>query len=292
MGSHRTVHFNVYGEFITRLVREQFFYNNIGYEKTMELLLSCMEGTERSEKQLARLAEDVILGRAALAGNTADKTYHMEIYDPDEQPEVPDCFNVFKVIARLKGELEGTKKELRKMEEWYAVAMEHVPEYRYNDVLLETGQISESSSKNKCFGNSDFGNSLLNSYMERMMDEEEHSSEDYGWLEPDGTFHEVEWAKHQSWAEQFIRENMNEEEWLAAGIHLDGQFKTAGYNSFGDYLIDRGWVLLHSPSQGIAQPTRNPVKRYTKAQQEFLYEYYMERDKEKEANAVYKDSEY
>nr|DAW85910.1 MAG TPA: Sporulation inhibitor of replication protein SirA [Bacteriophage sp.] len=25
-----------------------------------------------------------------------------------------------------------------------------------------------------------------------MLDEEEHSTEDYGWLSPDGTFHEVE----------------------------------------------------------------------------------------------------
>jgi hypothetical protein len=54
-------------------------------------------------------------------------------------------------------------------------------------------------------------------------------------------------------------------------------------------LVDRGWVLLHSPGQGIAQPTRNPVKRYTKAQQEFLYGYYMERGKGNDANAVYKE---
>lgn len=287
MESHRTVHFDVCGEFITRLVREQFFYNNIGYEKAMELFLSCMEGTERSEKQLVRLAEDVLLGRAALAGNTADNTYHMEIYDPDEQPEVPDCFNVFKVIARLKGELEGAKKELRKMEEWYAVAMEHVPEYRYNDVLLETGQISESPSKNKRFRNSDFGNSLLNSYMERMMDEEEHSTEDYGWLEPNGTFHEVAWGRHQEWAIEYVEENFPEE---YDKISMQSNTGT-GLIGEGDWLVERGWVLLHSPSQGIAQPTRNPVKRYTKAQQEFLYEYYMERGKEKEANAVYKDDE-
>lgn len=53
--------------------------------------------------------------------------------------------------------------------------------------------------------------------------------------------------------------------------------------------MEHGWILLHSPSQGIAVPTRNPLKRYTKAQQEFLYDYYMERGKEKEANAVYEE---
>lgn len=42
--------------------------------------------------------------------------------------------------------------------------------------------------------------------------------------------------------------------------------------------VERGWVLLHNPSRGIAFPTKNPVKEYTKAQREFLYDYYMERD--------------
>lgn len=45
------------------------------------------------------------------------------------------------------------------------------------------------------------------------------------------------------------------------------------------------------PSRGIAFPTKNPVKEYTKAQKEFLYDYYMERDCKKEANAIWKESD-
>lgn len=56
-------------------------------------------------------------------------------------------------------------------------------------------------------------------------------------------------------------------------------------------LVERGWVLLHNPSQGIAFPTKNPVKEYTKAQKEFLYDYYMERDCKKEANAIWQEDE-
>ncbi len=279
MGEVREVYFDVHGEFITQMAKEWFFVENRGYDKVMKLLLSCMEGTEQSEKELKRLAEDILLGRAALVGSTSDNTYHMEVYDPDEQPENPDKFNVFKRMASLGLKLRDTEKELQKMQEWYSVAMEYVPERQKNNVLRETGQPVESR----------FGYSMLDSFMERMMDEEEHSTGDYGWLEPDGTFHEVEWAKHQEWAEQYIRENMTEEEWLLAGVHLEGQVKTASYNSFGDYLVDRGWVLLHNPSQGLARPTRNPIKRYTKAQKEFLYDYYQERNHEKEANAVYEE---
>lgn len=279
MEQYKTVTFNIQGEFITQMAKEWFFYENRGYDKVMELLFSCMEGTEQSEKEIRRLAEDILLGRAALVGSTRDNSYHMEVYDPDEQPENPDRFNVFKKMTSLSQKLKDTEKELEKMQEWYSVAMEYVPEYWKNNVLRETGQPVESQ----------YGKGMLDSFMERMMDEEEHSTGDYGWLEPNGTFHEVEWAKHQEWAEQYIRKNMTEEEWLLAGVHLEGQVKTASYNSFGDYLVDRGWVLLHNPSQGLASPTRNPIKRYTKAQQEFLFDYYMGRGKEKEANDVYQD---
>lgn len=279
MTEERVISFDIRGEFITQMAKEWFFYENCGYDKVMELLSSCMEGTDQSEKEIRRLAEDVLLGRAVLVGSTRDNSYHMEVYEPDEQPEQPDRFNVFKKMTVLSKKFKDTEKELHKMQEWYAVAMEHVPEYKINEVLRETGQPVESR----------FENIMLDSFMERIMDEEEHSTGDYGWLEPDGTFHEVDWAKHQEWAEQYIRENMTEEEWLLAGAHLEGRVKTASYNSFGDYLVDRGWVLLHSPSQGIAQPTRNPVKRYTKAQQEFLYDYYQERNREKEAYEVYEE---
>lgn len=279
MDGTREVSFDIRGEFVMQMAKEWFYCENRGYDKVMELLFSCMEGTEQSEKEIRRLAEDILLGRAALVGSTIDDSYHMEVYDPDEQPENPDKFNVFKKMASLGRKLKDTEKELQKMREWYCVAMEYVPESLKDNVLAETSQTVESQ----------FGNSMLDSFMERMADKEEHSTGDYGWLEPNGTFHEVEWAKHQEWAEQYIRKNMTEEEWLLAGVHLEGQVKTASYNSFGDYLVDRGWVLLHNPSQGLAQTTKNPIKRYTKAQQEFLYDYYQERNLDKEANEVYEE---
>lgn len=57
MGEVREVSFDVRGEFITQMAKEWFFVENRGYDKVMELLLSCMEGTEQSEKELKRLAE-------------------------------------------------------------------------------------------------------------------------------------------------------------------------------------------------------------------------------------------
>lgn len=73
---------------------------------------------------------------------------------------------------------------------------------------------------------------------------------------------------------------------------IDLQIKcNVGLIGAGDWLVERGWVLLHNPSRGIAFPTKNPVKEYTKAQKEFLYDYYMERDCKKEANAIWQEDE-
>lgn len=112
---------------------------------------------------------------------------------------------------------------------------------------------------------------------------------EYGWLEPDGTFHGVEWGEHQEWAQNYMNEKFPKE---AMDGDIDLQTKcNVGLIGAGDWLVERGWVLLHNPSQGIAFPTKNPVKEYTKAQKEFLYDYYMERDCKKEANAIWQEDE-
>ena len=47
----------------------------------------------------------------------------------------------------------------------------------------------------------------LDNYMKRMLDTEEHTTEDYGWLEPNGKFHAVEWGEHQKWAYEYSNKN-------------------------------------------------------------------------------------
>lgn len=278
----KTMTFSVEGEFITQLAREWMFCEGREFEKVMDLLLSCMGGTEMSEKELRRCAEDVLIGRAEFSGNTANGTFCMTTYDANEQPDIPKRFNIFCRYSEEIRKRKEAEKEKEMYMEWYEVAMEYVPESLKNEVRRETGQPIESR----------YGSDLLDGFMERMLDEEKHSTEDYGWLAPDGVFHEVEWGNHQEWANNYLKEHLSEEEQKAAliEINMSGMAKS-GTDIMGaaDYLVRRGWVLLHNPSQGIAIPTKNPLKRYTKAQQEFLYDYYMERGKEKEANAVYEE---
>lgn len=273
---HATMRFDITGEFITKTAREWLYIEGKEMEKVIELLMSCMAGTDTPEATIRRYAEDILIGRAELKGNTADGTYHLEKYEPEEQPKMPDNMNIWKVLESNIKERKRLQEELDEMTERYAVAMEHLSESEQQDVLRELGEEVEE----------DQTTSLLDSFMKRWKDEEEHTTEDYGWLEPNGTFHAVEWGEHQDWAKEYLREHEPE----AADDEVDMQMKcNVGMIGAGDRLVEKGWVLLHNPSQGIAFPTKNPVKDYTKAQREFLYDYYIERNCQKEANTIWNE---
>lgn len=276
---HATMRFDITGEFITKVAREWLYVEEKEMENVMELLMSCMAGTDTSEATIRRYAEDILIGRAELKGNTADGTYHLEKYEPEEQPKMPDGMNIWKVLKKNIRERKRLQEELDKMTERYTVAMEHLPEYEQQDVMRELGEETEE----------DQATSLLGSFMKRWKDEQEHTTEDYGWLEPNGTFHAVEWGEHQDWAQEYLEEHEPE---VAADPEVDMQIKcNVGMIGAGDWLVERGWVLLHNPMQGIAYPTKNPVKDYTKAQREFLYDYYRERNCQKEANEIWNEDE-
>lgn len=97
-----TLQFNVDGEFITDLSREWFYVEGKGYDKCMDLLESSMHGTDETKEQIIRHAEDLLLGRAALKGNTGDGTYHLEIYPPENEEKMPEDMNVWKIVGEQK----------------------------------------------------------------------------------------------------------------------------------------------------------------------------------------------
>lgn len=279
----RKISFGISGEYITDVAREWMCIEGKDIEKITSMLMDSMGGTDTPKATLRRYAEDILLGRAALKGNTSDGTYHLEIYEPEEQEQMPENMDIWKVLAKSIQEQKRIQEELDKMVERYSTVMEHIPSYMQKEIEWILGESGDEVPPVSGMS------SMLDSYIKRMTDEKEHSTEDYGWLEPDGTFHEVDWGQHQGWAEKYIRENMTEEEWLAAGVHMPGQMKTASCNTFGDYLVSRGWVLLDNPAAGIAKPTKDESKPYTKAQKEFLYDYYRERGCRTEANAIWKE---
>ena len=168
------------------------------------------------------------------------------------------------------------------MIERWDVAMDHISESTRRAIRKELGEETAEDRQQDA----------LDSFMARMMDEEEHTTEDYGWLEPNGTFHAVEWGNHQEWANDYLDKNLTQEERFAAMVEINasGMVKSSpDVIGAADYLVRRGWVLLHNPQQGIAIPTRDITRECTKAQKEFLYDYYMERNRENEANAIWEE---
>lgn len=266
----RTLQISVDGEWLTDLAREWFYLEGKGYDKCIELLDSSMSGTDKTKEQIRRYAEELLLGRAALKGSTADGTYHLEIYSPEEEEKMPDDMNVWKIV----GEQRKIKEELDKYKRRWDVAMKMIPRYLKEEIGIELDEdLTEPESRPVV-------SRALDNYMKRMLDTEEHTTEDYGWLEPNGKFHAVEWGDHQKWAYEYLESKAKTEEEYS---------KLPRLYEAGDVLTKEGWVLLHNPSQGIAMATKDLGKDYTKAQKEFLFEYYMERNCEKEAKDIWEE---
>ena len=268
----KRISFDIHGEFITKLAREWFYTGQKSYEKIMEILMDSMSGSDAPERQIRRCAEDILLGRAALKGSTAKDTYHLEIYEPGEEEALSINWNIWEETTKRK----EAEIELGRMVERWNIAMEHISEKEQREIREALG---EENAEDKY-------QEQIDSFMNRMMDENMHTTEDYGWLTPDGTFYAVEWGKHQEWAQAYIDENFPD---VAEDEDVDMQTKCGvGLIGAGDWLVERGWILLHNPSQGIAFPTAKPNRNYTKAQKEFLYDYFIERGCEKEANAIWR----
>ena len=219
--------FNIQGEFITKLAREWFYSGKKSYDEVLEMLMS---SPDISEVQSRRYAEDILLGRAALKGNTADGSYHLEIYGPGEEQKLPSCQNIWKEIEKRK----QAEKKLEKMEEQWNVAMEYISDGEQREIRKILG-IETNEDKQKA---------QVDSFIERMMDENTYATEDYGWLAPNGTFYAVEWGEHQEWAQSYIEKNFPD---TRENDIIDIQMKShTGLIGAGDYLVERGWVLLHA----------------------------------------------
>ena len=99
-------------------------------------------------------------------------------------------------------------------------------------------------------------------YIERMMTDDEDTPP-YGFITPDGTFHEVQWADHERFAGDYIRVHDGWESILENDVHTGT-----------DYLVlVKGWLLLHNPRQGKPILTSGD-KPMAKAQREVLFDYY------------------
>jgi hypothetical protein len=97
---------------------------------------------------------------------------------------------------------------------------------------------------------------------------------DFGWLRPDGKFFEVEWGKHESWAIEYVEKH----------------YRNKNICYAGDFLKEHNWLLFHSPGGGSdANMSDDDIQSATKRQKEFLYDYFLQRNRQREANIIWRD---
>ena len=306
MGETMTLKFGITGEFVTKIAREWFFLEGKEYKTVEELLLSCMCGTDTPEGELKLMAQDILLGKAEFRGSSADDTFRYVTLD------TPADLNLFTEYSKVRQEVNRLKNVLADSDKAYSnlvdalrswwegnaeEALEMIESQEAKELLLDLmalydqvsivykpgyGRIAKfSDSEDEVVVRKTTGEPLLDSYFEQKVIEEKHA-DNYGWLEPDGTFHPVEWCDHQSFAFNILSERGWEEEYDLFDKH--------GISHAGDFLTTRkGWVLLHNPGRGVAYVTRDESRKLTKAQREYLFGYFYDRGRKDEAKKYLED---
>lgn len=254
------LHLNISGDYITNICRELFWYNDSkSYESVLEILLGALVCDQLTIEQRTEIANRILLGTADITGSTADGTYGVTEYDDsDDNPN--EVRNIFSEYSKLKLEMKKLKEDLQSAQEEYIELIE------YTNGEIDSSDLSDKTRENLGL-NSKSNSSMLDEFMFANKFED-----NYGWLEPNGTFHVVDWGKHQEWAHDISMNRYHDQyvEWN--GSHLSRA-------KAGDFLVnEKGWILLESASQGIAIPQISESRAITKAQRDFLYGYYSDRD--------------
>lgn len=117
-----------------------------------------------------------------------------------------------------------------------------------------------------------------------IQEEEKREPIQYGWLSPSGEFIPGDWGEHEGVAHKIIKDKGWEKEFWEKDKHHFGVAR--------DFLCEqKGYCLIHNPSlYGRTQVTA--LKEYTKAQKEFLFDYFSKIGDSMMANSFYRDDTY
>lgn len=278
--------FRIEGEFMTNLARERF-YKDHDLSSAIRILKSCTETDALSEEEHILLCLKIINGNAKIVGTYPDDDYDVVECDSEENP-----FSILDEITKMQQEIETLKAESAARLERFVGLLDilNLPEYKLREVNKEYQEINgeplfpDLKTPSVTVSNLDAStNSMLDSYISHMKSD---SEDDYGWLEPDGTYHPMGWGKHSDWAKEYCDEHYPYKD--NAELYWIGEGENRKHVVNGDFLIYRlHWVLIDSPYQGPGLPQYNMAFGLTKAQKEFLYDYFMKRNRHTEANALY-----
>lgn len=306
MSETNMLHFSVEGGFVTQMGREKLYMDK-DMGAAMRIIMSGTETDQLSYDERLMLCLQILNGDAEITGNTADGSYGVEIRDDiDKKPTQLE--NIVQLITDMKEQMENLEKENHKLEVKFSMACEKLSEFELDDLNAEyyneyeepmfsdravpSWRKAENQLAYVDTSSLYSGNAMLASYMEqakRVREKPEEAEEDYGWLSPEGEWFPVEWGRHSEWAMNWLNEHKPFREFHKLYWMVDDN-GIRHHISNGDVLIHSlGWVLMDNPWQGLARATKSPKQDYTKAQKEFLYDYYTRRGRTEDANKLYED---
>lgn len=267
--------FRISGDFITETARNKLKDNDL--LTAMKLLMDCTECDKMSESEHICLCIDILSGKKSIVGTYPDDDYGII----DNKPNEPGS-NIMSLAELAQKQLAYAKKfedHAKSLESKLDFVLASISTADANEINNEYyEQYDEYLFQPK--NNETAVNDMVESFLAVQKYPDELKDSNYGWLEPDGTFHPVPWGEHQAWAEEYLDNNYPE----SSHPELYGVF------CGGDILTNKlGFILLHNPSQGIAQYTMSSHHRMTKAQKEFLYDYYIKRGHNDLASNLYEE---
>ena len=281
----KALSFSIEGGFVTNLAREWLFDGK--FQKAVDLLDSCTQSDGLTEAEHAHLVWKILDGTCDIVG-----TYPGEDYGIEERPEQGG--NLEKAFAQLREKRDILEASLDQRNEQFA----YVIEFLQNEFPCTLKAQAEQFQKD--YGYPLLGSEALSSgepeettldlhpLLTEFLEVQKSEAPEYGWLEPNGTFHPVPWGEHEKWALDYVEEHYPEEMFAEYYTHI---FPNMGKRSIGggDILTYKlGWLCIDSPAQGRGRP-RTIGKPMTKAQKEFLYDYYMKRKRYQEAKELYEE---
>ena len=266
------MHFGVDGEGLTNILREMALQRG-EVSKAMDYVVNMVD-SDVSEEEKIGIAIKIIDGKAEFEGDTR---VGLSLRETPDNPSLGLLDKPKKLMEKIK----SLEEELHELYQKFNFLCDDA---RLTEYRME--KISEDYEEE--YGKPMFPDikkekkdPMLESYLRRIKNEREldyDPDEDYGWLEPDGTFHPSPWGTHVDEAHRYIEERF-EKEW-----------KDTHRIDVKDFLVyEKGWVLLDSSFQGLPTATYDESRGLTKAQREFMYDHFMERGMNKEANALYED---
>lgn len=296
--------FKVSGEFITNIAREKFYIDH-DLKSALEILESSLCTDQLKPNEIKMLALQIINKDARIKGTYPEPDYGIEFADDID----PDNCKFDTIIAELEkisdryNTLQSEHNDLQRKffflcDQMYDFELRNANVDYYNEFgenLFEDMEIPaylkiENQYVDEKTGMT--GSEMLESYLAQKQRESENDDiQDYGWLSPSGEFYPAEWGTHAEWAKEWLTEHYPFSEHPEIYWKTDANGTKHHYVN-GDCLVYcLHWVLIDSPYHGLANHHYDEAYGLTKAQKEFLYDYYLKRGQTQKANTIWKDDD-